>query len=69
MNDIIKHIRNKGKLALTAAVLAGCSASALAAATGNTLKGRVVDPDGNPVPGAAVNLAEQSKVVFTNENG
>ena len=69
MNDIIKHIRNKGRLALTAAVLAGCSASALAAATGNTLKGRVVDPDGNPIPGAAVNLAEQSKVVFTDING
>ena len=57
MNDIIKHIRNKGKLALTAAVLAGCSATALAAATGNTLKGGLFDPDGNPIPGSVVNLA------------
>ena len=35
----------------------------------NTLKGKVVDPEGNPIPGAVVNLAEQSKIVFTDENG
>ena len=49
--------------------MTGCSASAIAASTGNTLKGRVVDPDGKPIPGAMVNLAEQSKMVFTDENG
>ena len=62
-------MRNKGKLALAVAVMTGCSASAIAASTGNTLKGRVVDPDGKPIPGAMVNLAEQSKMVFTDENG
>ena len=69
MNNIINDMRNKGKLALAVAVKAGCSASAIAASTGNTLKGRVVDPDGKPIPGAMVNLAEQSKMVFTDENG
>lgn len=69
MNNIINDMRNKGKLALAVAVMAGCSASAIAASTGNTLKGRVVDPDGKPIPGAMVNLAEQSKMVFTDENG
>lgn len=69
MNNIIKYMSQKGRLALTAAVIAGCSISALAAKTGNVLKGRVVDPDGKPVPGAVVNLAEQSKVVFTDEDG
>ena len=45
MNNIINDMRNKGKLALAVAVMAGCSASAIAASTGNTLKGRVVDPE------------------------
>jgi len=69
MNNIIKYIAKKGRLVLTAALMLGCSASMLADKTGNVLKGRVVDPDGNPIPGAMVNLAEQSKVVFTDEDG
>lgn len=69
MNNIIEYMSQKGRLALTAAVIAGCSLTALADKTGNVLKGRVVDPDGKPVPGAVVNLAEQSKVVFTDEDG
>lgn len=69
MNNIINHIRNKGKFVLAASVVAGCSAAALAEATGNTLHGKVVDPDGNPIPGVMVNLAEQSKMVFTNADG
>ena len=65
MNNIIEHISNKARLALAVAMMAGCGMSALAAGGGNILKGRVVDPEGNPVPGAMVNLAEQSKMVFT----
>lgn len=60
---------NKGKLVLASAFIAGSGMTALAAVTGNTLKGKVVDPEGNPIPGAVVNLAEQSKIVFTDENG
>lgn len=69
MNNIIKNMTNIGKLSLAAAVILGSAVSAFADKTGNVLKGKVVDPDGKPIPGAVVNLAEQSKVVFTDENG
>ncbi len=69
MNNIIRHMSLKGRMVLTAAVFAACSLSATADKTGNVLKGRVVDPDGKPIPGAMVNLAEQSKMVFTDEDG
>lgn len=69
MNNIIEYITRKGRLALTAALAIGCSIAVYADKTGNVLKGKVVDPDGNPIPGAVVNLAEQSKLVFTDEDG
>ena len=69
MNNIIEQISDKTRRAIALALMAGCGLSALAAGGGNTLKGKVVDPEGKPVPGAMVNLAEQSKMVFTNENG
>ena len=69
MNNIIRYITEKGKMLLAAALVTACAAGAQAASTGNTLKGRVVDPDGNPITGAVVNLAEQSKIVFTDLNG
>lgn len=34
-----------------------------------TLEGRIVDPEGNPVPGAIVNIAESSHIELTDENG
>ncbi|MDE6077047.1 MAG: carboxypeptidase-like regulatory domain-containing protein, partial [Muribaculaceae bacterium] len=69
MNNIIEQISDKTRRAIALALMAGCGLSALAAGGGNILKGKVVDPEGKPVPGAMVNLAEQSKMVFTNENG
>jgi TonB-linked SusC/RagA family outer membrane protein len=33
------------------------------------LKGRIVDGEGNPIPGAVVNIAEQSKISLTDEKG
>ncbi len=33
------------------------------------LKGRIVDPEGKPIAGAIVNVAEQSKIVLSDENG
>lgn len=68
MDNIIKHITTRGRLAAAALVLGG-ALGAFAAGGGNTLRGKVVDPEGNPIPGAMVNLAEQSKMVFTDENG
>ena len=53
---------------LLSVVLAGATAlSAMAA--GRDIKGRVVDPEGNPIPGAIVNVAEQSRIVITDADG
>ena len=58
----------KGKYLLTTALI-GCSLSAFAAAKGREVKGRVVDTEGNPIPGAVVNVAEQSRIVITDIDG
>lgn len=57
----------QGKYLLTALVAAGCVSTALA--DGRELKGRVTDPEGNPIPGAIVNVAEQSRIVLTDKDG
>lgn len=69
MNNIIEYISGRARILLTTALLCLGVITGFAASTGNTLKGRVVDPDGNPIKGAMVNLAEQSKMVFTDDNG
>src|SRR5690554_5322740 len=33
------------------------------------LNGRIVDPEGNPVQGAIVNVAESSRIVLSDDNG
>ena len=43
--------------------------TAFAAGPGRTLKGRVVDSEGQPVVGAMVNLGEGLKMVLTDEEG
>lgn len=69
MNNIIKQMAGKARFLLAAtAVFLGMTA-VYAAGTGNTLRGKVVNPEGEPIPGAMVNLAEQSKMVFTNDKG
>ena len=34
-----------------------------------TLKGRILDPDGTPIPGAIVNVTEQSRIALSDDNG
>lgn len=36
---------------------------------GSTLKGRVVDTEGNPIPGAVVNVAEASRIALSDKDG
>ena len=67
MNTIIKHFSVPVRF-LAAALLLACSFS-LRAAGEHEIKGRVVDPDGKPIPGAVVNVAEQSKIVLTDADG
>ena len=33
------------------------------------LKGRILDPDGTPIPGAIVNVTEQSRIALSDDNG
>lgn len=67
MNNIIKYMSGKGKYLLTAVLLGG--SLSMWAAGGRELKGRVTDPEGNPIPGAVVNVAEQSGIVLTDQDG
>ena len=67
MDNIIKFMSAKGKCLLTA-VLVGTSISAWAAG-GRELTGRVVDPEGNPIAGAVINVAEQSRIVLSDQDG
>lgn len=67
MDNIIKYLSAKGKYLLTAVLLG--STLAMSAAGAREVKGRVVDPEGNPIPGAVVNLAEQSRIVLTDQDG
>ena len=48
--------------------LMGISLSA-AAQTAREVKGRVVNADGKPIAGAVVNVAEDNKIVLTDDNG
>ncbi len=57
----------KGKCLLTAALIG--SSLTMWAAGGRELSGKVTDPDGNPIAGAIVNLAEQSRIVLTDKDG
>jgi len=67
MNTIIKHFSVSVRF-IAAALLLACSFS-LRAAGEHEIKGRVVDPDGKPIPGAVVNVAEQSRIVLTDADG
>ena len=53
-------------LLLGAFLLMGGSAMAQNA---QVLKGRIVDAEGNPIAGAVVNVAEQSRIAISDENG
>jgi TonB-linked SusC/RagA family outer membrane protein len=50
-------------------LIAMTAQTAFAAGPGRTLKGRVVDSEGQPVVGAMVNLGEGLKMVLTDEEG
>lgn len=67
MNTIINHFSAPVRMFAAAALLA--TAATTYAATDQPIKGRVVDPDGNPIAGAVVNVSEQSKIVLSDANG
>lgn len=67
MNNIIKKMSQNSRLLVTALIACVTVLSAMGA--GRDIKGRVVDPEGNPIPGAVVNVAEQSRIVLTDADG
>jgi TonB-linked SusC/RagA family outer membrane protein len=67
-----KHHKNQKSAWSKSLLLAGMLLSATAAGAqskGQDLKGRIVDGEGNPIAGAVVNIAEQSKISLTDEKG
>ncbi len=60
---------NKISKSLLVAVCLGCSLTAAAQNNNGVLKGRVLNADGEPVVGAVVNVAEDNRIVLTDENG
>lgn len=67
MNTIINRLAGISKLLLMVALLLITSTSW--AQGEQILKGRIVDPEGNPISGAVVNVAEQSRIALSDENG
>ena len=61
MNHIIKRMADAGKALMPVVLL--FVATAIWAQSEQTLKGRVIDSEGNPIVGAVVNIAEQSRIV------
>ena len=63
--------KNKIRTGLNKVLLATVlsSASLSVWAQEGILKGRVVDVEGNPIPGAVVNVLEGSRIALSDENG
>lgn len=67
LNHIIKKLTGAGKALLLGTLL--LATSTVWAQNAQTLKGRIVDAEGNPIAGAVVNVAEESRIVLSDENG
>lgn len=67
MNHIIRKLAGAGKALLLGALL--LVTATVWAQSEQSLKGRVIDSEGNPIAGAVVNIAEQSRIVLTDKDG
>lgn len=67
INNIISKLTGASKFLLLV-VLLFATATAWAQ-SGKTLKGRIVDNEGNPIAGAVVNIAEQSRIELSDKDG
>lgn len=66
MKIVIKNISINGRRLLATALVA-CAGNAMLSA--REVKGRVIDPEGTPIPGAVVNVAEQSRIALSDKDG
>ncbi len=67
LQDIINKFQASSKV-LVAGALLGISSVAFAQSE-QLLKGRILNSDGEPIAGAVVNVAEESRIVLTDEKG
>lgn len=67
MNNIITKLAGMGKFLLIGALLV--IAGTAWAQDDQSLKGRITDTEGNPIAGAVVNVAEQSRIALSDVNG
>lgn len=65
--NIISKLPKKGKYLLVGVLMLACSN--IWAQEAGVLKGRILDAEGKPIAGAVVNVAEQSRIVLSDENG
>lgn len=65
--NIISKLPQKGKYLLVGVLMLACSN--IWAQEAGVLKGRILDAEGKPIAGAVVNVAEQSRIVLSDENG
>lgn len=65
--NIISKLPHKGKYLLVGVLMLVCSN--IWAQEAGVLKGRILDAEGKPIVGAVVNVAEQSRIVLSDENG
>ncbi|MDR3188286.1 MAG: TonB-dependent receptor [Prevotellaceae bacterium] len=66
--NIVKKVAGARKLLLIALLLPAVSHSAWAQ-NEQTLRGRIVDGEGNPIAGAVVNVAESSRIALSDKDG
>lgn len=69
MNQLIylKPLRNRCKEVIVATLL--LASVPISAQTDQPLQGRIVDRSGNPISGAIINIAEDSRIVISDKNG
>ncbi len=66
-NNIIKKMTGAKRLMLLSLItLLSCVAWAQ---DGRVLRGRIVDPSGDPIPGAVVNVSEASRIALSDKDG
>lgn len=67
INNIISKLTGISQFLLLVVLL--FAAATAWAQSGKTLKGRIVDNEGNPIAGAVVNIAEQSRIELSDKDG
>ena len=66
IQNIYNKVSSSSKVLMLSALL--CASSSVLAQE-QVLKGRIVNSQGDPIPGAVVNVAEESRIALTDKDG